>query len=215
MPSAEQRALLDFCRRRDIVVIADEVYHRTVYSGDAAPSFLEVAQPDDPLIVVNGFSKAYAMTGWRLGWMVTPAGFGEQMAVLSECFSTSAPSFIQRAGVVALEQGEDFISAARERYRRGRDAVMRAFGEHPLIELTEPAGAFYAFPRIPGLASSDAFVNRLLDEENVGLAPGFTFGPGNDEHFRLCYTQSIERLEEALARVLRFVERHADELEGR
>ena len=148
MRGVEQCQLLTFCRQRGIVIIADEVYHRTVYSGDVAPSFLEVANEDDPLIVVNGFSKAYAMTGWRLGWMVTPACFTEQMAVLSECFNTSAPSFIQRAGVVALEQGEEFIESLRIQYRKGREAVMSVLGEHPLIELSEPAGAFYAFPRL-------------------------------------------------------------------
>ena len=89
---------------------------------------------------------------------------------------------------------------------------MRVLGEHPLIELSEPEGAFYAFPLIPGLRSSEAFVNTLLDEEDVGLAPGFAFGPQNDEHFRLCYCQSLARLEEALQRIVRYLERHAGTL---
>ena len=85
MPSEEQRRLLDFCRARGITLIADEVYHRNVFEGEVAPSFLTIAAPDDPVIVVNGFSKAYAMTGWRLGWMVVPAGYEEQMDAYSEC----------------------------------------------------------------------------------------------------------------------------------
>ncbi|MEX2482249.1 MAG: pyridoxal phosphate-dependent aminotransferase [Gammaproteobacteria bacterium] len=212
MQADEQRALLAFCRERGIVIIADEVYHRTVYDAEVAPSFLEVAGDDDPLIVVNGFSKAFAMTGWRLGWMVTPAGFGEQLAVLSECFSTSAPSFIQRAGLAALQQGEDVVHELRDQYAAGRGLVMDILGAHPLIELAPPVGAFYAFPRVPGLRSSLAFCEDLLAAENVGLAPGYTFGPDNEEHFRLCYAQSPERLAEALRRIVRYLERQAGAL---
>jgi len=211
MSRAEQEALLALAREYGFVIIADEVYHRTVFDADVAPSFLEIARDDDPLIVVNGFSKAYAMTGWRLGWMITPSRYAEQMAVLSECFNTSAPSFIQRAGVAALTAGEPDIAALRAQYRRGRECVVAMLGEHPLIELPYPEGAFYAFPRVRGLGSSLAFVRGVLDEENVGLAPGYTFGPDNDAHFRLCYAHSTARLEEALSRVLRYIERHAGE----
>lgn len=212
MSGDEQRELLAFCRERGIVIIADEVYHRMVYDGgEVAPSFLQVATDDDPLIVVNGFSKAFAMTGWRLGWMVTPRRYATQMAVLAECFNTGAPSFVQRAGVAALEQGEDLVHALREQYRAGRDTVMEILGGHPRIELAAPAGAFYAFPRVPGLRSSREFALGVLAEEDVGLAPGYTFGPGSDEHFRLCFAQSPERLREALTRIVRYLDRHGAE----
>jgi aspartate/methionine/tyrosine aminotransferase len=201
MPRSEQQRLLDFCRQRGIVIIADEVYHRNVFEADVAPSFLSIAEPDDPLIVVNGFSKAFAMTGWRLGWMVAPAGYGEQMAAFSECSNTGAPPFVQSAGIVALTQGESFVRELRERYRAGREAVMQILALHPRIELSEPAGAFYAFPHVRGLRSSLEFVHGLLAEKNVGLAPGFAFGPGNEAHFRLCFAQSHERLETALGRI--------------
>jgi len=209
MKREEQEELLAFCRERGIVIIADEVYHRMDYGADAAPSFLQVARPDDPLIVVSGFSKAFAMTGWRLGWMVTPGGYGQQLATLSECMHTSAPAFIQRAAVVALERGEDLVAGLRAQYRAGRAMVMEILGVHPRIELTAPSGAFYAFPRIPGLRSSLAFVEGVLAEEDVGLAPGYTFGPGNEEHFRLCFAQSPQRLREALHRIVRYIDRHA------
>ncbi len=209
MQAEEQRELLAFCRERGIVIIADEVYHRTVFDGEVAPSFLQVAQDDDPLIVVNGFSKAFAMTGWRLGWMITPQRYGAQMAVLSECFNTSAPSFIQRAGLAALNDGDKVVTRLRKQYAAGRDIVMEMLATHPRIELARPEGAFYAFPRVPGLRSSLAFVEGLLAEENVGLAPGYTFGPGNDEHFRLCFAQSPERLRIALERIVRYLDRHA------
>ena len=211
MSAAGQRELLEFCRERGIVVIADEVYHRTVFDGDAAPSFLEVASDDDPVIVVNGFSKAFTMTGWRLGWMITPRRYATQMAVLSECFNTGAPAFIQRAGVVALARGDELVARLRSQYRAGRDAVMEILGRHPRVELATPEGAFYAFPRIAGMGSSLAFVEGVLAEENVGLAPGYTFGPGNDEHFRLCFAQSPERLRIALQRIVNYIDRHAAE----
>ncbi len=198
--------MLDFCRQRGIVIIADEVYHRNVFAGDVAPSFLSIATPDDPLIVVNGFSKAFAMTGWRLGWMVVPAGYEEQMAAFSECSHTGAPPFVQRAGVAALTQGEAFVRELRARYRAGRESVMRLLAPHPRIDLSEPAGAFYAFPRVRGLRSSLAFVQGVLAEKNVGLAPGFTFGPGNEAHFRLCFAQSRERLEIALGRIIDYLD---------
>ncbi len=211
MPADEQRRLLAFCRERGIVILADEVYHRNVFEGDAAPSFLQVAAPDDPLIVVNGFSKAFAMTGWRLGWMVVPAGYEEQMAAYSECANTGAPPLVQSAGIAALEEGEAFVRALRERYRAGRAAVMALLGDHPRLELHEPEGAFYAFPRVRGLRSSLAFSEGLLAEENVGTAPGFTFGPGNEDHFRLCFAQSGERLETALRRIAGYLDRHDNE----
>ena len=204
-----QAQLLALCRERGVVIIADEVYHRTVFDADAAPSFLQLARDDDPVIVVNGFSKAFAMTGWRLGWMVTPRRYATQMAVLSECFNTGAPSFVQRAGVVALQQGDELVARLRAQYRAGRDSVMEILGAHPRIELATPEGAFYAFPRIAGLGSSLAFVAGVLAEENVGLAPGYTFGPGSDEHFRLCFAQSPARLHVALQRIVSYIDRHA------
>ena len=99
----------------------------------------------------------------------------------------------------------------REQYRAGRDTVMEILGGHPRIELAAPAGAFYAFPRVPGLRSSRAFALGVLAEEDVGLAPGYTFGPGSDEHFRLCFAQSPERLREALTRIVRYLDRHGAE----
>ncbi|MCH9675525.1 MAG: pyridoxal phosphate-dependent aminotransferase [Gammaproteobacteria bacterium] len=212
MTQEEQRTVLEFCRERDILVIADEVYHRNVYGADVAPSFLQVAAEDDPLIVISGFSKAFAMTGWRLGWMVTPKRYTSQLAVMSECFNTSAPAFVQRAGIAALEQGESHVSALRTQYEGGRKLVMDILGGHPRIELSEPDGAFYAFPKLRGLKDSLAFAEGLLDEEDVGVAPGYTFGPDNDAYFRICFALSHDRLEEALRRIVRYIDRHDNEL---
>ena len=111
------------------------------------------------------------------------------MAAYSECVNTGAPPLVQSAGIAALEQGEPLVRELRERYRAGRDSVMRILAPHPRIELEMPEGAFYAFPRVRGLRSSMDFSQGLLAEEDVGTAPGFTFGPGNEENFRLCFAR--------------------------
>ena len=200
-------SLLAFCRQRDIVLISDEVYHRNVYGGDAAPSLMTLARDDDPVIIVNGFSKAWAMTGWRLGWMVAPARYATHIAVLSECFNTGAPSIVQFAGIAALEEGEALVQTLRTQYAVGRDIVMEILGRHPRIALCAPEGAFYAFPRLQGMQSSLEFARGLLRECDVGVAPGYTFGPGNEEHFRLCFAQSHQRLTEALRRIVTYIDR--------
>ena len=213
MPPGQQAELLDLCRQRNVLLIADEVYHRNVFGGEVAPSFLTIAKDDDPVIVVNGFSKAWAMTGWRIGWVVAPSRFAEAWAVLSECFNTGATVFVQRAAIAALERGEEVVARLRGQYARGREIVAEVLGRCPRIELTAPQGAFYAFPRVQGLRSSLAFVQGVLAEEDVGLAPGYTFGPGNEAYFRLCFAQSHERLREGLERIVRYVERHDNEFE--
>lgn len=205
MSREEQRRLLDFCRDRGVLLLADEVYHRTVYDGDVAPSLLSIAADDDPVIVVNGFSKAWAMTGWRLGWMVAPKRLAIQMAALSECFNTGATVFAQTAAIAALDRGETTVAELRRQYQHGRQLTLEVLGNEPSIRLTPPVGAFYAFPRIEGMTSSRRFAEQLLAEMDVGVAPGYTFGPGNEGHIRICFAQSHERLREGLERLVQFV----------
>jgi len=143
---------------------------------------------------------------------VVPSGYREQMAAFSECANTGAPPIVQSAGIAALEQGEPLVRELRARYRAGRESVMKILAPHPRIELHMPEGAFYAFPRIPGLRSSMEFAQGLLAEENVGTAPGFTFGPGNEDHFRLCFARSGDQLETALHRITRYLDRHHNAL---
>lgn len=208
MQPHEQAALLALCRRHGLALIADEVYHRNVFEGpDPAPSFLTLAQEDEPVFVLNGFSKAWAMTGWRLGWMVHPKSLATPMRVLSEVNNTGATAFAQYGGIAALEQGEAFVAEFRARTRHNRDLVMRMLGAHPRVRLLRPEGAFYAFPRIEGLKDSLAFCRRLVAEEKVGTAAGYTFGAGNESHIRLCFAISPERLELALERICAFLDR--------
>lgn len=206
VPQSTLEKLLEFCRERGIVLISDEVYHRNVYDGQVAPSLMTLADDEDPVIIVNGFSKAWAMTGWRLGWMVAPARYATQIAVLSECFNTGAPSIMQFGGIAALEEGEDLVQSLRAQYAGGREIVMEVLGDHPRMDLSRPEGAFYAFPRVRGMGSSLEFAQGLLREKDVGVAPGYTFGPGNEEHFRICFAQSHARLREALERIVAYVD---------
>lgn len=210
MTASDQAQLLDFCRERNIMLIADEVYHRTVFDGSAAPSFLAHADDDDPLVVVNGFSKAWAMTGWRIGWVVAPRRMVTQWSVMTECYNTGSTVFTQQGAIAALEHGERFVADLIEQYRHSRQLVIDHFDPHPLIELSPPRGGFYAFPRVNGLNDSWTWAKALLDQEDVGVAPGYTFGPGNEGYFRLCFAQSQGRLEEGLTRICRFAERFAE-----
>ena len=207
MGRADQQRLMDFCRSRNIVLLADEVYHRTVYDQNYAPSFLEFSRDSDPLIVVNGFSKGWAMTGWRLGWIVTPKGYEEQMAVISEIYNTGAPSFIQLGAIAALEKGETALIKLRQGYSESRAITHKILGNHPRLDYTIPEGAFYAFPRIKGIDSGLKFAEGLLLETKVGVAPGYTFGPQNETHIRLCFAMQAERLEKALDAFIQYLDK--------
>lgn len=210
MDAAEQQALLDLCRAHGLGLIADEVYHRNLLIGqEPAPSFLALAGADEPVFVLNGFSKAWAMTGWRLGWLVHPAHLAEPMAVLAECNNTGPTVFAQFGGLMALEQGESFVAEFNARCRHNAELVMTLLGRHPRVRMLRPQGAFYAFPRIEGVTDSLAFARRVLAEAKVGIAAGYTFGPGNDGHVRLCFAIKPARLEEALRRVVAILDRPA------
>jgi aspartate aminotransferase len=132
--------------------------------------------------------------------------------VLAECFATGATVFAQPGGLAALEDGGAVVAELRERYAANRARVMEILATHPGIELPEPEGAFYAFPKLPGLRSSLRFAQGLLAEENVGVAPGYTFGAEFEEHFRVCFALSAPRLEEGLRRIARYIDRHGNSL---
>ena len=207
MTAEGQQGLLDLCRKHELGLIADEVYHRNVLVGsDPAPSFLSIAEPDEPVFVLNGFSKAWAMTGWRLGWMVHPQNLVRQMAVLAECSNTGASIFVQYGGIAALDEGEGFLAEFNARCRHNAELVMEILGRHPRIRLLRPEGAFYAFPKIEGVTDSLAFALRVLNRAKVGIAPGYTFGPDNGDHVRLCFAIASDRLEEALHRMIKVLD---------
>jgi len=199
-------ALLDFARSRGLWIVADEIYARFVYDGAArAPSFLDVAAPDDRLVYVNTFSKNWAMTGWRMGWIHAPSALAPTLANLIQYSTSGVAQFMQRAGVVALRDGEWFVAHMVERARRGRELVGEALEGHPRIAYAPPDGAFYAFFKVEGLENSSEAAVRLIDEAGVGTAPGTAFGAAGEGFVRVCHARSADSLAEAMARIVRFL----------
>jgi aspartate/methionine/tyrosine aminotransferase len=201
MPAEDQQKVLDWCRERGIWVIADEVYDRIAFDLPRAPSFLDIAEPDDLVIRVNSFSKTWCMTGWRLGWVTAPEAFGPTLEKMTEYNVANAPSMAQHAGIVALRDGNGFVQETVERYRVSRDAVYQRLGAFPRVRLSLPRAAFYAFFEVDGVGDSLAFAKKLVREARVGLAPGIAFGAEGEGHMRLCFAASVDTLSRAMDRL--------------
>ena len=201
MKAEEVRAILAFCRKRRIWAIGDDVYDRLVYDRPVAPSFLDLAGPEDPVIAINSFSKAWCMTGWRLGWLVAPPAFGEVIGKINEFNVSSATTFVQHAGITAIRDGEPFVAEIVAQYARARDLVVQRLGAMPRVRLVRPEAAFYAFFTVDGMSDSLAFAKHLIAETKVGLAPGIAFGQEGEGWLRLCFATSLARLGEAMDRL--------------
>ncbi len=206
MTTEEQAALLDFARKRGVWIMADEVYARLIYikrpdGRQVAPSFLELAGPDDPVIVLNSFSKPWAMTGWRLGWLTHPAALGDQFAKLVQINTSGVPAFLQKGAVAALEQGDGFVHEMVERCRAGGELVFQRLSALPKVKIARPDAAFYAFFSVEGVDDTLAFCKTMAKQYKVGLAPGEAFGPGGQGNVRLCFASSAERLSKGLDRI--------------
>ncbi len=197
----EQRALLDFCRRHGLWLLADEVYERIYYSARVAPSLLRLCTREDAVVGVQSFSKSYCMTGWRLGWLVARPDLSAKAAQLNEFIVSHAPAMVQRAGEIALKQGdrgvEAMVAAFKERGRFCYDALR----EMPGVSVAQPEGAFYLFPRIAGVADSFAFALELLKTTGVSLAPGIAFGNGGEGAVRICTAADMSVLKPAMERL--------------
>jgi aspartate/methionine/tyrosine aminotransferase len=209
---AEQQALLDFARAHGLWLLADEVYEQLYYGGDnesnVTPSILRLCSRDDAVMVVQSFSKSYCMTGWRLGWMVSRRDLIQKATQLNEFIVSHAASMIQKAGEVALREGEEDVAALLAQLHERRAFAVGALASVSRIQLPKPEGAFYLFPRIEGLEDSFDFCAQLLKAERVALAPGSAFGPGGEGSVRLCFASDMSVLEPAIERICRFVERY-------
>lgn len=203
---AQQRRLIEHCRKHGTWILADEVYERLTFDPGvaAAPSFLQVADPDDRLIVINSFSKPWSMTGWRLGWLVLPAALAAHMSKLAEYNFSSSPLFAQAAGIAAIERGEGVVAAARARLMQNRDVMLDGFSRINSIEATTPSGGMYVFFRIAGEADSFALATRLVDDVGLGLAPGVAFSPAGEGWLRWCIAAEPAKLADGLERLRRF-----------
>lgn len=198
---ADQERLLDMARRHGLWIVADEIYGRFFYDGHRAPSFHDIMAEDDRILFVQTFSKNWAMTGWRIGWLEAPPALGQIIENLIQYSSSGVPVPSQRAGVAALEQGETLICAQVEQARRNRDVLLGALKGHNGLRLPHPAGAFYLFFGVEGVPDSMAAAMRLVDEANIGLAPGSAFGRGGEGFMRLCYLRKTADIEEAARRL--------------
>jgi len=204
----EQRAILAHCRRTGTWIVADEVYERLYFEpgASAAPSFLDIADPDDRLIVTHSFSKSFLMTGWRLGWLVVPETLTATIAKLIEFNTSCAPVFVQHGGLAALAHADEFVPALAERMKACRDTLVPKLMALPGLQLANPRGGMYAFFRIEGQDDSLALAKRLVTEAGLGLAPGAAFGDEAEGWLRWCFaakdparlTRGVERLATAI-----------------
>ncbi|WP_310565960.1 pyridoxal phosphate-dependent aminotransferase [Hydrogenophaga sp.] len=202
----EQTAILAHCRSTGTWVLADEVYERLYFAGDsangAAPSFLDVAEPDDRLIVAHSFSKSFLMTGWRLGWLVLPSALTHAVGKLIEFNTSCAPVFVQRAATVALQRGDEVTLPLVRHLQTCRDTLVPLLRGIPGVQLAEPRGGMYAFFRLAGHDDCLLTAKRLVREAGLGLAPGSAFGPEAAGWLRWCFAsrdpqrlvQGVERL---------------------
>jgi aminotransferase len=209
LPDAVQDELARIAERHDLLVYSDEIYDRLAYGTYRHRAFSALPGMRERTILMGGFSKAYAMTGWRIGWLAAPTAIVEGIIKIHQYVIMTAPTVAQDAALAALIDGEPEVERMRTEYDRRRRLVVDGFNRIGL-ETFEPRGAFYAFPRISSTGLDSAtFAQRLLEEEHVAVIPGGAFGPSGEGHVRACYATAYEQLEEALVRIGRFVSRLA------
>jgi aminotransferase len=207
LPDEVQEELAAIAERHDLLVYSDEIYDRLAYGSYRHRAFSSLPGMRDRTVLMGGFSKAYAMTGWRIGWLAAPAAIVEGILKIHQYTIMTAPTMAQDAALVAIVEGEPDVARMLAEYDRRRRLVVDACNAMGL-ETFEPRGAFYAFPRIDSTGLTDeAFTDRLLTEERVAVVPGSAFWPSGAGHVRMCYATSYEQLEEALRRIGRFVGR--------
>lgn len=206
MTKEELQPIVDFVIEHDLFVISDEIYSELTYSGNHV-SIGAFPGMKERTIVINGFSKSYAMTGWRLGYACGPKVILKQILKIHQFAIMCAPTTSQYAAIEALRHGDDDVEKMRDEYDRRRRFLLNAFEEMG-IECFEPYGAFYMFPSIKKFGmSSDEFATRLLKEEKIAVVPGTAFGDCGEGFLRISYAYSIDDLKAALERIGRFIEK--------
>ena len=197
----ELGTILALCRKHGTWLISDEVYSRLVYDGGtAAPSILDLAEPDDRVMVANSFSKTWVMTGWRLGWLVVPEGARDAVTEIVEATHSCVAPFVQQAGLAAVADTAT-VDGFRAHCARGRDLASEALAGLNGVRYAAPAGSFYAFVGVDGLSDSLDLAKKLVTRHGVGVAPGIAFGAAGEGYLRVCFAQSAERMERAMGRL--------------
>jgi len=198
---AQQQQLFDLCEEHDLILVSDEIYDRIVFTDSSFPSAQKLTNSMDRLIIINGFSKTYCMTGWRLGYLITQPARAAKMAQMQEFLVSHAPSMAQVAAITALRDGEPFITQSMQRYRMLRELVTTKLAQLPGAVVAQSQGSFYTFFQLPQAADSFLFCKQLLESTGVALAPGSAFGAGGEGWLRLCFANQLHLLEEAIDQV--------------
>jgi len=203
---AEQEAIVAHCRRTGTWIVADEVYERVYFEAGAraAPSFLDVTEAGDRLVVAHSFSKSFLMTGWRLGWLVLPPALLPAVGKLIEFNTSCAPVFVQRAALAGLTHADTFVPALIARLQHCRDTLVPLLAALPGVRVSTPRGGMYAFFQVEGQGDSLAFAKRLVTEAGLGLAPGAAFGAEAEGWLRWCFaSRDAQRLVRGVDRLTR------------
>ncbi|WP_334175744.1 pyridoxal phosphate-dependent aminotransferase [Pseudoxanthobacter sp.] len=195
------QAVLDLARQHGLWIIADEVYGRFSFGGERAPSFHDVADDADRVLWINTFSKNWAMTGWRLGWLEAPPEFAQPIENLVQYSTSGLPAFLQRGAIAAMQHGDGFIAYQNERVRQALGIVNDALAGANRVTYAVPDGAFYLFMAVEGFDDTRELAFRLIDEAGVGLAPGTAFGPGGERFLRLCLARSEAQIRQGAERL--------------
>ncbi len=196
-------AILAVARRHGLWIVADEIYGRFVYDGSPrAASFRDVADPDERILYIQTFSKNWAMTGWRIGWLEAPPALGDVIENLIQYSTSGVAAFMQRGAVAALDEGDAFIAEQVAAAERSGRIVAEGLSATGRVRFAPMAGAFYLFFQVDGETDTRRLALRLVDEANVGIAPGTAFGPGGEAYLRLCYGRREEDIAEATRRLV-------------
>jgi len=204
---SEMAQIIDFTRRHDLWLITDEVYSRFFYGDGPVPSFWHEVEPGDKVLFTNTFSKNWAMTGWRVGWIAAPPELGQTLENIIHYNTSGVAKFMQRACVVALEEGEDFIAAQVAQAKAGRQIVGEALAGSNRVRYAPPDGAFYGLFGVDTEPDSRTLAFRLIDEIGIGAVPGSAFGPGGEGFVRICFQRNPAQLTDAMGRIADWLKR--------
>jgi aspartate/methionine/tyrosine aminotransferase len=199
------KALLDLARRHGLWIVADEIYALFHYGGRRAPSFMDIMDPEDKILFVNTFSKNWAMTGWRIGWLRTHPSLGRMFENLIQYSTSGVAQFLQRGAIAALDEGDAFLASQIERALAARDLVCRKLAETGKVRFSVPPGAFYLFFKVEGLTDSTKAAFDIVDKASVGLAPGIAFGNAGEGYLRLCFHRRLDHIEQAANRLAEWI----------
>jgi aspartate aminotransferase len=201
MTRSEIDAVFAIAKQHDLFILSDEIYRLMSYSTQvSSPSSKDFCR--ERTIVITGFSKSFAMTGWRLGYMIGPEELVEKISLLLQTIISCVPTFVQRAGIAALKESHTEISSMMAELKARRDIIVAGLNQLPGVSCAKPDGAFYVFPNITNTGmTSDEFAETMLEEAGVALLPGPNFGEHAEGYVRLCYATSIDQINEGLARI--------------